>query len=169
MGEMEIANERQQKDTFFKSDPHSPLPLKMKDGFSGLDYFPYRGELDLQIELTLFDEGDVVQIMTTTNEIRNYRRHGEFTFTVDGQQGRLTIYQTPHGFFLPFVDRSDETYPAGRYIDPEPVSRDVFHVDFNRAYNPFCAYNENYSCPLTPPENRVAFPIPAGEKLFKKS
>ncbi|MCL4252916.1 MAG: DUF1684 domain-containing protein [Anaerolineae bacterium] len=79
----------------------------------------------------------------------------------------LTIYQTPHGFFLPFVDANSgkETYPAGRYIDPVRLPDGRFVVDFNTAYNPYCAYNDRYDCPLTPAENRVTVAILAGEKI----
>jgi uncharacterized protein (DUF1684 family) len=87
---------------------------------------------------------------------------------VDGQEAELTIYETEQGYFLPFVDSlaGTETYPAGRYLDPEPLTGNRFLVDFNLAYNPYCAYNEAWSCPLTPFENRLKVPIRAGEKLF---
>lgn len=155
---------RAEKDRLFKLDEHSPLTEAQKATFDGLTYYDYNPDLDLTVTVTRFDPADTVQVMTTTNEIRNYRRYGEFTFDVAGQTARLTIYETPHGFFLPFVDANDETYPAGRYIDPEPLDATRFHVDFNMAYNPFCAYNEHFSCPLTPPENRLSVAIRAGEK-----
>ena len=80
----------------------------------------------------------------------------------------LTVYANPQGFFLPFVDAlaGTETYGAGRYLDPEPLGGGRVLLDFNRAYNPYCAYNEQWSCPITPRENRLAVPIRAGEKLF---
>lgn len=79
----------------------------------------------------------------------------------------LTLFASDHGFFLPFVDslRGEETYGAGRYLEPEEGPDGRFHIDFNLAYNPYCAYNENWSCPLTPFENRLNVPIRAGEKL----
>jgi hypothetical protein len=61
---------------------------------------------------------------------------------------------------------SKETYPAGRYLDPQPIGDNRFMVDFNLAYNPYCAYNDYWSCPLTPFENHIKVPIRAGEKLF---
>ncbi|MCA9903361.1 MAG: DUF1684 domain-containing protein, partial [Anaerolineae bacterium] len=74
---------------------------------------------------------------------------------------------TDFGFFLPFADinANTEPYGAGRYLEPEHLGGNRFHVDFNLAYNPFCAYNAAYSCPLTPFENRLKVPIRAGEKL----
>ena len=87
---------------------------------------------------------------------------------MDVQHAELTIYQSEHGYFLPFVDSlaGKETYPAGRYLDPEALPGNRFLVDFNLAYNPYCAYNEMWSCPITPAENRLKVPIRAGEKLF---
>ncbi|GAB4521219.1 MAG: DUF1684 domain-containing protein [Anaerolineae bacterium] len=156
---------RQSKDRAFKSDDQSPLSEAQQDAFTGLSYFDYNPALDLVVDITPIEPAELVQVMTTTNEIRNYRRYGEFTFTVEGESARLTIYETPHGFFLPFVDASSETYGAGRYIDVEPLSATEFHVDFNMAYNPFCVYSERFSCPLTPAENRLKVAIRAGEKI----
>ena len=95
------------------------------------------------------------------------RRYGTFTFTVDGQEASLTIYEADYGFFLPFVDAGagTETYPAGRYLEPEYLGDNLFHVDFNHAYNPYCAYSDGWSCPITPAENRLKVSLQAGEKL----
>src|SRR5262249_41872643 len=100
-------------------------------------------------------------------DTRVYRRYGQFKFTVDSQEVRLTIFDSPHGFFLPFVDANagTETYPAGRYLEPEYLGNGKFHVDFNLAYSPFCAYGPGWSCPVTPAENRLKVAIRAGEKM----
>lgn len=159
--------ERQQKDQFFKYHEQSPIPSDKRDTFDGLSYYPPNEALDLTVKVTPFEQKEDIEIQTTTGDIRWYRRYGEFTFDVGGEQARLTIYQTPHGFFIPFVDANfgKETYGAGRYIDPEPLGNDLFHIDFNQAYNPYCAYNDDYSCPLTPFENRLNVAIRAGEKV----
>jgi hypothetical protein len=109
-------------------------------------------------------------MQTSSGDAQIYFRHSRFRFRVDGQDAELIIYEGPNGFFLPFVDSlaSKETYPAGRYLEPEPLPGGRFLIDFNMAYNPYCAYNENWSCPLTPLENRLKVPIRAGEKLFHK-
>jgi uncharacterized protein (DUF1684 family) len=82
-------------------------------------------------------------MQTTTGGTQVYIRHGRFKFNVDGQETELTIYKSENGYFLPFVDSlaGDETYPAGRYLEPEELPGNRFLVDFNIAYNPFCAYN----------------------------
>ena len=79
-----------------------------------------------------------------------------------------TLGDNEHGYFLPFVDAlaNQESYGAGRYLEPEPLGGNRFWVNFNLAYNPYCAYNENYPCPLTPFENRVKVAVRAGETIF---
>jgi hypothetical protein len=159
---------RAEKDDFFASHPQSPLTTAQKKEFHGLNYFPENSALRLDVDVELIPGRDVIQVQTTTGDIREYIRYGRFTFNVDGQEVSLTIYEADYGFFLPFVDSlaGTETYPAGRYLEPEALSPTRFHVDFNLAYNPYCAYNEAWSCPLTPFENRLKAPIRAGEKLF---
>jgi uncharacterized protein len=167
MSREQIEALRQQKDIFFKTDPASPLAIEDREDFEGLRYYEYNLDLDLVVTVRRFAEDDLIPVHTTTDELRSYRRYGEFTFTVDGQTARLTIYETPNGFFLPFVDAmaGRETYAAGRYLEPEPHTADTFRVDFNLAYNPFCVYNDGWSCPITPAENRLSVAIRAGEKL----
>lgn len=158
---------RAQKDRFFQHHEQSPLTEEQKAKFNGLSYYPPQPHLDLTVTVQPFDQKTDVQIQTTSGEPRWYRRYGEFHFTVSSQQARLTIYQTPHGFFLPFVDAGAgaETYPAGRYLEPVQLEDGRFRVDFNQAYNPFCAYNPMWNCPLTPPENHLDVYIRAGEKI----
>lgn len=165
MDEAQIAEFRQQKDLMFKQGVQSPLTLDQQKRFTQLNYYPYNETLDLTVEVTPFAEKKDVQVQTSSGEARWYRRYGEFTFDVDGTEARLTIYQAPHGFFLPFVDAGagEETYPAGRYLEPEQLSGDTFHIDFNQAYNPYCAYSTGWSCPITPAENRLSVHVKAGE------
>ena len=167
MSEQLIKQERLAKDEFFEYDDHSPLTHAQKAEFTHLDYYPYNPALALIVELTLIENTPTAQIFTTKDTIRNYQQYGTFTFSVDGELVKLTIYNTPHGFFLPFVDANagTETYPAGRYIDAKRLPDGRFVVDFNTAYNPYCAYNDRYDCPLTPAENRVKVAIRAGEKI----
>ncbi|MDX2160367.1 MAG: DUF1684 domain-containing protein [bacterium] len=158
---------RREKDGFFRSHPQSPLSPAQQAQFDGLTYFDFNPALDLTITVERFADDDWITVETTTDDLRRYRRYGRFSFDVDGQTAQLTIYETPHGFFLPFVDAgaNRDTYGAGRYIDLEPLDENTFHVDFNGAYNPFCVYSPAYSCPLTPFENRLSVAIRAGEKI----
>ena len=100
--------------------------------------------------------------------MQDYQRFGRIHFNMEGQLAELTIYTSDGGYFLPFVDSlaNQETYGAGRYLEPEPLGDGRFAIDFNYAYNPYCAYNDAWSCPLTPFDNRLKVAIRAGEKLF---
>jgi hypothetical protein len=111
-----------------------------------------------------------VQMQTSTGDTQAYERFGRFAFSVEGQEAALTLYASGDGFFLPFVDSlaGRETYGAGRYLEPEELPDGRFEVDFNLAYNPYCAYNEHWSCPITPAENRLKVPIRAGERVFEE-
>lgn len=160
---------RRQKDDFFRDDSHSPLTPDQQEQFDGLRYFEPNPELDLTVEVDEFDEKDTLQMETTTGGVQTYQRFGSFEFEVDGEAAELTIYHNENGFFLPFVDSQagESTYPAGRYLEPEQLPDGRFRIDFNHAYNPYCAYNEAWTCPITPRENRIGVPIRAGEKIFE--
>jgi len=164
----ELTEFRAEKDEFFQEHPQSPLTPEQKRSFKGLEYFPENESLRLEVEVErLFDQSPM-QMQTSTGDVQIYVRHSRFKFQADGQEYELTIYQNEGGYFLPFVDSlaGMETYPAGRYLEPDELHGNRFLVDFNLAYNPYCAYNEMWSCPITPAENRLKVPIRAGEKLF---
>ncbi len=159
---------RAEKDGFFGSHPQSPLTREQKKSFTGLKYFPENESLRLEVKVDEFSVKQSFEMQTSTGGVQIYERFGRFKFVVDGTEAELTIYQSQHGFFLPFVDAlaGSETYPAGRYLEPEALPGGRFIVDFNIAYNPYCAYNEMWSCPITPAENRLKVAVRAGEKLF---
>lgn len=159
---------RSEKNDFFAQHPQSPLTAEQKKNFHGLNYFPEAPNLRLEVTAEEFPVKERIEMQTSTGDVQTYYRHSRIRFEVDGQPAELTIYESSNGFFLPFVDSlaGKETYGAGRYLEPEPLPGSHFMVDFNLAYNPYCAYNEHWSCPLTPFENRLKVPIRAGEKLF---
>lgn len=163
----ELADFRRQKDEFFRSHPQSPLTREQKQKFSGLAYFPDNPALRLEITIEPPAAYEEIEMQTTGGDVQVYRRYGRFTFPADGQDVSLTVFAGEHGYFLPFVDglRGHETYPAGRYLEPEELPNGRFLIDFNLAYNPYCAYNARWSCPLTPFENRTQAPLRAGEKI----
>ncbi len=165
---IELTEFRREKDEFFARHPQSPLTPEQKRGFHGLRYFEENDALRLEVQVERFPGEQPVMMQTSTGGVQEYTRHGRFKLQVDGQEAELTIYRANDGYFLPFVDSlaGAETYPAGRYLEPEPLPGVRFLVDFNIAYNPYCAYNDMWSCPITPAENRLKVPIRAGEKLF---
>ena len=164
----ELTDFREDKDEFFRMHPQSPLTPEQQREFAGLNYFPENDVLRLEVTVEPLKDQQPILMQTSTGGVQEYTRYGRFKFPVDGEDAELTIYQNENGYFLPFVDSlaGKETYPAGRYLEPEALSGKRFFVDFNQAYNPYCAYNEMWSCPITPPENRLKVPIRAGEKLF---
>lgn len=159
---------RTEKNEFFESHPQSPLTREQKKEFKGLNYFDENPNLRLEVKVEEFQDKQEFMMQTSTGGVQAYKKFGKFSFVVDGETAELTIYQADYGFFLPFVDSlaGTETYPAGRYLEPEALPGGRFFVDFNLAYNPYCAYNEMWSCPITPAENRLKVAVRAGEKLF---
>ena len=161
---------RKAKDDFFRRDPQSPLSPEQRLAFKGLRYFPENSGLDLIVDLEVYPDRKRVSILTNTGDAQTYLRLGKFNFVVDGVPASLTVFANEQGYFLPFADTlaGKETYGAGRYLEPEKLPDGRFHVDFNLAYNPYCAYNENWSCPITPQENRIKLPLRAGEMTFEE-
>jgi uncharacterized protein (DUF1684 family) len=168
---------RAQIDDFMANQPQSPIRWEERDDFAELNYYEEDQGLRFTAELQTFPEDEpLIEMQTSTGDIRHYRRWGRFTFAIEGEEAALTIYRDPYGhdLFMPFKDATNgtETYGAGRYMDNqrpglEMVSSTEIEVDFNFCYSPYCAYNESYSCPLPPRENWLKVPIRAGEKNYK--
>ena len=167
----ELEHFHAQKDAFFKTHPQSPLLPDQQNTFEGLRYFPENPALRLVVPIEEFVDKDRIVMQTSTGDVREYTRYGRLRFSVDGQVAELTLYADGDTYFLPFADAlaGAETYGAGRYLESEPLGDGQFLLDFNLAYNPYCAYNDDWSCPLTPVENWLPVPIRAGEKLFDEA
>jgi len=171
-----VLRERMEKDLFFKSEENSPILLHEKSGFRGLNYYPVNPNLRFSAKLHRYPRPDRIRLGTNTGEIRGGLRYGYFDFKVGAQTCRLQVYRLEDAanheasLFIPFRDATSgqETYGAGRYIDLKENTSGVYDLDFNRAYNPFCAYNTEYSCPLPPAENTLTVPIRAGEKKYSR-
>ena len=163
---------RKQKDWFFENDQHSPLSSEQKETFQGLSYYPENPQLRFEVQLEPFEEHIHVQMQTSTGDNQEYTKQGKFPFDVDGEPAELIVYVSADGgAFVPFVDATSgkETYGAGRYLELEHQGGNKYQVDFNLAYNPWCAYSPFFSCPIPPQENRLTVPIRAGEKNFSSS
>ena len=142
--------------------------------FAGLSYFDPDERYQFEIERPLPYEGtEPVEFEMTTSDgrIRNAFRAATLPFEFEGEALRLHAYRfagSPEGsLFVPFQDATSgtETYGAARYLDLEVEEDGSVLLDFNLAYHPYCAYNEAYSCPLPPAENRLPVRIEAGERL----
>lgn len=155
---------RRQKDDFFRS-PASPLPPEQRATFVGLRYFPGNPALRFLLVLAAAEGAPWETLDTSTGAKRRYERAGRIRFSVGNQKVTLTVFSDENGYFLPFRDRTSgkETYGAGRYLEPEMEDGKLL-IDFNLAYNPYCAYSERYSCPLPPRVNWLGVSVEAGEK-----
>ncbi len=167
----ELTEFRQAKDHFMGHDHDSPLTDEQKGDFHGLNYYDGNDDLRLTLDMQEYENPEVIDMQTSTGDVTQYLRWAKIAFNVDGEPAELTVYKDAHGhgYFLPFADATSgsETYGAGRYLEIDVMADNKAMVDFNFAYNPYCAYNESWSCPLTPFENRLKVPIQAGEKNFK--
>jgi len=161
---------RAQKDDFFLHDWQSPLTPEQRREFTGLQYYPENPALCLTLPIEPYADQTLVTMQTSTGGAREYVKYGQFSFEINGGSATLQVYQDPDGeyFFLPFVDATapEETYGAGRYLDIEQNHDGTFTIDFNYAYNPYCAYSDKWSCPIPPQENRLKVRIEAGEMKF---
>ena len=139
-----------------------------------LSYFSpdivYRVAASLQIDV----EAAVFDIPTSTGKRRAMRRVGILEFALKGEPMALSAFvevgaPDNDSLFVPFGDLTNgtESYPAGRYMDLRVTPTGIYDLDFNFAYHPFCYFDERYDCPYPPPENRLASPIRAGERLPK--
>jgi len=169
-----VARFRADKDAYFKTANGSPIPVAKREAFEGLPYFAVDAMYafdDLTLEPYAGSEPSSFQIPTTDGQLRPAHRAGTFTFDLGGAPQHLTAYVLNEGdpsqLFLPFLDATTgtETYGAGRYLDLEPELDGTYEIDFNMAYHPSCVYDSNFSCPLTPAENRLPIRIEAGERL----
>ncbi|MDD1678817.1 MAG: DUF1684 domain-containing protein, partial [Methanomicrobiales archaeon] len=170
-----ILLEREARDAAFKSDGNSPILPQDRPKFKGLAYYPINPDLRFSARLNRYPSPKQIKLGTNTGEIRSGLRYGYFDFQVGAQNCRLQVYRLEDvpesggsNLFIPFRDATSgkETYAAGRYIDLTENTSGIYDLDFNRAYNPFCAYNSEFSCPVPPAENTLAVPIRAGEKKY---
>lgn len=171
----EILAVRKDKERFFKTSQDSPLTTEQQMSFKELSYFPVDIAYRVSARYQRLEKPVEFRIQTSTGHQRVYVTIGRLDFTLAGQALTLFAYQEKgqeangrNSLFVPFTDQTTgkDTYAAGRYLDlPEPKGDSVV-LDFNLAYNPYCAYNYNFSCPVPPPENQLDAAIKAGEKLF---
>jgi uncharacterized protein (DUF1684 family) len=172
----EIERERQEKDGAFKYAHESPIPHEERDTFEGLKYYPVNAKYRFTVRLQKYSSPDVVVMATSTGTQQGYLRYGSFELSLDGKEYRLQVFKPEHShgteesLFVPFRDKTSgsETYGAGRYLDIPENETGIYELDFNKAYNPFCAYNPNYVCPMAPRENWLDIKIEAGEKLYRQ-
>ncbi len=171
-----INEERKEKHAFMKDDATSPLLPEDRDGFTELKYYAPDIRYNILADLEPVTNKQVRMLTTSTNEQTRYLEYAWAKFELDGKEHKLLILEVmdmgPNRgkLFLAFADDTSagETYGGGRYLDLKKIAAATsIELDFNKAYNPYCAYNEGYSCPLPPTENILKVAIRAGEKNYK--
>jgi uncharacterized protein (DUF1684 family) len=164
---------RAEKDSFLQASPRSPIKKEDRRVFRHLNYYAVNPAFVVKATLHRNENPPSLIITTTTGENRDAINYGTLEFTLLGRRLHLSVFKFSdrrgeQSLFVPFRDSTsaNETYGAGRYIDLDENETGQHVLDFNRAYNPYCAYNENYSCPIPPRENRLPIAITAGEEVY---
>lgn len=180
--EDEIKLAQYKLNTQFSDASASPLTEDDLKTFKALAFFDIDKNYRIEAEFELTPNTPVFELQTTTDRLPLYRKYGIARFTLSGKKLELSIYQNQDlmtdvtyedYLFIPFNDTTNGTlsYGGGRYIDVEIPSEEskTIVIDFNKAYNPYCAYNSKYSCPIPPSENNLSIAILAGVKAYAKS
>ncbi|PID69521.1 MAG: hypothetical protein CR989_01100 [Flavobacteriales bacterium] len=175
----EIKNFQYQLNREFADKKESPLTAIDLKNFTTLPFFKIDSTYRISAEFTLEENPKIFAMPTTTDRLPLYKKYGTATFELNGKRHSLSVYQNQeliqqpkykNHLFIPFTDSTNgnETYGGGRYIDVEIPRGDTLIIDFNKAYNPYCAYNTDYSCPIPPAENKLRIAVKAGVKAPKK-
>lgn len=173
-----IQQSRASKDSTFRLE-ESPFSPEKQKKFVGLPYFDINPAYKITASFKKTSKSKAFQMKTTTDRLPLYREFGVLTFEFEGKEIQLTVYQNlelikkptyEDYLFLPFRDLTNktETYGGGRYLDLRIPTGHSIELDFNLAYNPYCAYSERYSCPIPPKKNNLPIPIRAGEKYIEE-
>lgn len=163
----------------FKEALKSPLTEKDRKTFRALEFFMFDSTYVVTADFKRTPNQTPFEMPTTTDRKPMYVKYGELSFVLNGKDCKLNIYQNielvkREGYedhlFLPFIDETngEESYGGGRYLDTSKPEADTMVLNFNEAYNPYCAYSPRYSCPVVPLENSLDVRIEAGVKAYKK-
>ena len=155
---------RQQRDRFFAEHYATPLSDAALESFSGLRYYPVDARLRFEVDLE--KARDSLDIVSSTGSVMPYGAAGWVSIPFEEGFARMRVLTGEEGdLYIPFRDATcgAATYLGGRYVPVTPLPGGLYEVDFNRATNPYCAYDPEFSCPLPPPENHLSSAIAAGE------
>jgi len=167
-----LLRSREEKDEYYRQDQESPIPESQRGSFQGLNYFDPDPTFRFETKLRRYEGTESILMTTSKGSRKLYNKVGYFEVAVNGTSVRLPVYQSAERvdthIFVPFRDATSgkESYGAARYIDLDVQHDDEYPLDFNYAYNPYCAYSDAYTCPLPPPENWLKVEVRAGEKKY---
>ena len=170
-----LQQERAAKDEAFRRQIDQPIPLARQQTYLPLKYFPADPSYAVTASFTPAPARTPLQMPTSTGQLRDKEQVGALTFTLRGRVMSLAAFveagDPPNRLFVPFTDLTSgtETYPAGRYLELSRNATGIYTIDFNRAFHPYCYYNDSYDCPYPPPSNRLPIPVRAGEKLAQSN
>lgn len=169
-----IEAERERQYKFIRFNVESPLTEEQKRDFKELNFYPIDPAYKVKARLIPVENRKVREVPMTDGSVERYIEHSYAEFELGGKTNRLLLLQSVsesdmRNFFLAFADETSgrETYGGGRYINARQDGKNSITIDFNLAYNPYCAYNPDYACPLPPKENILNISIQAGEKNYK--
>lgn len=154
---------------------HSPLKPEDRKNFTELPFYPIDSTFIIPAKFVRLEKEKSFKMKTTTDRKPEYKKFGLLHFIYQGKEYTLSLYQNlaliqkeeyRDYLFLPFTDETngDSTYGGGRFLDFTIPESDTVLIDFNKSYNPYCAYNYKYSCPIPPKENHLGFKVKAGVK-----
>ena len=155
----------------FKDASRSPLKPEDIKTFEGLSFFAIDSSFVVVSKLKRTNTNDFFEMKTSTTRLSKERVFGILSFTIKGLNYSLKVYQSESSvlessdyLFLPYLDATNgiTTYGGGRYLDLKIPEGDSIWLDFNKSYNPYCVYNERYSCPIVPRENLLPIKVDAG-------
>lgn len=170
-----LQQERENKDWEMQYDEYSPFKVDSTAKFQPLKYYEPSAEFIFKSKLFRTDQQDTISIFGTRGEERKAIIEGYVLLNYEGEDHRLKVYKSfgPQGQSynsIWFTDQTTgkETYPVGRYLDFKLNSDPefIYEIDFNKAYNPYCAYNDLFTCPIPTKDDYLDFEIKAGEKNF---
>ncbi|HEV2165993.1 MAG TPA: DUF1684 domain-containing protein [Thermoplasmata archaeon] len=168
----ELRTEREMKDRFMAHHVESPFVAEGVPGFQGLRYFPIAAKFRVTARLRRAPAPQEAYLRTNRDGQSVVRYLGDLHFQLGARKLRLRVYHAGEGVgrdvFVPFRDSTSgrETYGPGRYLTLELNEEDVYDLDFNRAFNPYCAYTDAYECSFPPAENDLPVPVTAGEQVW---
>ena len=172
---IEVLKYQQELNGFYTDSTTSPLGPEERTAFHGHEFFSYNPEMAVEANIEVLENEPWFNMATSSGMSREYRRYAKATFELRGQTLELFLYQSKRlmameeyqdHLFLPFMDKTTgvSTYGTGRFMDITKPEGSTMILDFNYAYNPYCAYTDGYSCPITPKENYIDIEVNAGIK-----
>ena len=170
-----VEDYRKEMDEYMKDDPESPFNYKGKVEFHGLNYFDVNPDFVFRSKIVEYDDRKTIPIYGTKGEERSAVRFGYLPFSKDGNDYRLNLYanvgrDSTIYYSIWFTDKTtnEETYGVGRYLSFElkPNKDYIYTIDFNKAFNPYCAYSSDYSCAIPTKDDYLDLAIEAGEKKY---